>query len=311
MLKKDQQNIVKFSKMIGSGSRTMNDLYKVHTVQDVSNHPAWSKLEHYECGDSAADRIIGGVNAALGQYPWIARLGYKVSDDPDLDWMCGGAIVTDQHVLTAAHCVTTPEDDYTLQYVRLGEHDDRQDPDCVRNICAPKIQDRKVKKATIHPLYNKPLFHNDIAIIELDQPLDIHNYVAPICLPRNEEQMSILKMGDMVTVAGWGKTNMTTQHRANILQTLKLPVVDQNACSNFGSAFSMTDSEICAGAQFNRDACGGDSGGPLMKVFDTMDGPKNFLVGIVSFGPTICGTTKPGVYTSVPHFMNWILDNLI
>ncbi|XP_059053399.1 CLIP domain-containing serine protease HP8-like isoform X2 [Achroia grisella] len=250
------------------------------------------------------------MNAALGQFPWIARLGYNISDEDDLDWLCGGALVSDRHVITAAHCLQSADDGYELTSVRLGEHDTETDPDCQMSICAPKVQDRKVKTVKQHPLFNKPAFHNDIAILELATPVEINDYVAPICLLRSKDQLVDLKIGELVTVAGWGTMNMTTEQRANILQVVILPIVSPDKCSNFGSQFKVSQSEICAGAQHNKDACGGDSGGPLMKVYDTPDGPKHFLVGVVSFGPSICGIKKPGVYTSVSFFLKWILDNL-
>ncbi|KAL0869175.1 hypothetical protein ABMA27_007461 [Loxostege sticticalis] len=278
----------------------------------ISNHPAWKKLNLVECGDSAADRIIGGTNAALGQFPWIVRLGYVFSDgDGEMDWMCGGALVTDRHVVTAAHCMPTPDDDYSLTTIRLGEHDTRTNPDCELSVCAPPVQDRKVKNITKHPNFNNPPFHNDIAIIEMDMPANLNDYVAPICLPQKDDQLKGVRIGELVTAAGWGKMNMTTEERAEILQVVALPIVEPNMCDLFGHEFKLLQSEICAGAQYNKDACGGDSGGPLMKVFDTPDGPKNFLVGIVSFGPTVCGIRKPGVYSSVIYFLKWILDNIM
>ncbi|RVE47479.1 hypothetical protein evm_007890 [Chilo suppressalis] len=277
---------------------------------EISHHSAWEILNSFDCGESAADRIIGGTRAALGQFPWIARLGYVFPDDPDIDWMCGGALITDRLVVTAAHCIPSEEDEYMLINVRLGEHDIRTDPDCELGICAPAVQDRGIKNITKHPSFNTPTFHNDIAVLELNSPLDLNDYVAPICLPQSSEQLAGLKVGELAQAAGWGKMNMTTEERAKILQVVALPIVKPEMCQLFGKEFKVDASEVCAGAQFNKDACGGDSGGPLMKVYDTSDGPKTFLVGIVSFGPSICGIRKPGVYTSVTYFIKWILENV-
>ncbi|XP_013171015.1 PREDICTED: serine protease easter-like [Papilio xuthus] len=279
------------------------------TWQQVASHPSWKKLESFECGFSAADRIIGGLNAALGQFPWILRLGYTLEGEDDLDWMCGGVLVTDRHVVTAAHCVKTADDGIKLVSIRAGEYDTRTDPDCQTGVCAPPLQDRQVKAIRSHASFNKPPFHNDIAIIELDSPLDLNDYVAPICLPQ-QDQLTDLRIGELVTAAGWGKMNMSTDQRADILQYVSLPVLKPESCGFFGKGFKVEKSEICAGSQRNKDACGGDSGGPLMKIFDTAEGPKSFLVGVVSFGPTVCGIKKPGVYTSIPYFIKWILDNI-
>ncbi|CAH2045491.1 unnamed protein product, partial [Iphiclides podalirius] len=278
--------------------------------QQVANHAAWVKLESYECGFSAADRIIGGMDAALGQFPWILRLGYNLPGEDELDWMCGGVLITDRHVVTAAHCIQTDENGYKLNAVRAGEYDARTNPDCQLNVCAPPLQDRGVKSIISHPDFNEPPFHNDIAVIELQAPLELNDYVAPICLPQRD-QLTDLQIGELVTVAGWGKMNMSTDKRADILQYISLPVVTPESCNFFGRAFKVAESEICAGSQRNKDACGGDSGGPLMKIFDTPEGPKSFLIGVVSFGPTVCGIKKPGVYTSVPYFLKWVLDHIV
>ncbi|KOB65612.1 Uncharacterized protein OBRU01_17104 [Operophtera brumata] len=192
----------------------------------------------------------------------------------------------------------------------MGEYDSRKDPDCDGDVCAPAVQDREPRNITVHPSFQSPPFHNDIAVIELNEPVQLHDYVAPICLPRTLEQKTLAE-GDFITVAGWGKTNITTEERAHTLQVLSIPVVPPSQCDTFGKQFKVSETEVCAGAQKNKDACGGDSGGPAMKVFDTYDGPKTYLVGVVSFGPTHCGINKPGVYVSVPNFLDWILSVII
>ncbi|XP_073950483.1 phenoloxidase-activating factor 1-like isoform X2 [Choristoneura fumiferana] len=233
------------------------------------------------------------------------------ADEPDPDWMCGGALVTDRHVVTAAHCLANLDVGYELAFIRMGELNTETDPDCQLATCAPKVQDRKPKVIKKHPEFNKPAFHNDIAIIELDKPVELHEYVAPICLPNTEEQLAEMPLGELLTVAGWGKMNMTTEERAHILQYVQIPIVEPGACNMFGKTFTVAKSQICAGAQQNKDACGGDSGGPVMKVFDSVEGPKNYLMGVVSFGPTICGIKKPGVYAATSFYLKWILDNII
>ncbi|XP_046971366.1 melanization protease 1-like [Vanessa cardui] len=280
------------------------------TLCNVDQHPAWNIIDKFECGFSASDRIIGGMNAALGQFPWITRLGYYMSDEKEPEWLCGGALITDRYVLTAAHCVNNIAEDSELALVRIGEYDTSTNPDCQLYLCAPPVQDRKIKKVITHPSYDKPPFHNDLAIILLDTPVEINDYVLPICLPRSHQHCKA-ELSEFVTVAGWGKTNMTTEAKARILQYVSLPIVKPEFCDFFGKGFKLGVSQICAGGERNKDACVGDSGGPLMRVFDTPDGPKNFLLGVVSFGPTICGIKKPGVYTSIPYYLKWILNNIV
>ncbi|XP_052744044.1 CLIP domain-containing serine protease HP8-like [Bicyclus anynana] len=283
---------------------------KTDLWRKVSSHAAWKTLDASECGYSASDRIIGGRDAALGQFPWIVRLGYNTGD-AELDWMCGGALLTDRHVVTAAHCVQT-SDEYNLTTIRAGEHNTQTDRDCALRVCAPAVQDRNIKSIKSHSQYNKPEYHNDLALVVLDKPVQLNDYVLPICLPRREQLTpAAVRLGEPLVVAGWGTLNMTTEQRATVLQYVAVPVLPPERCNRVNQGFRLASTEICAGATLNKDACGGDSGGPMMKVFDTPDGPKTFLVGVVSFGPTICGSKQPGVYTSVPHFLPWMLDNIV
>jgi transmembrane serine protease 9 len=97
-----------------------------------------------------------------------------------------------------------------------------------------------------------------------------------------------------------------------ILQTVKLPVVDNKKCEEaFKLHAEIGPTQICVGGQVGHDSCAGDSGGPLMKV-ETLDGPpRYYLLGVVSFGVKRCGaTTKPGVYTRISAYMNWLMDNM-
>ncbi|XP_048486115.1 CLIP domain-containing serine protease HP8 isoform X1 [Plutella xylostella] len=272
----------------------------------VAQHPAWMLLDAQDCGDSVADRIIGGTNAGLGQFPWIARLGYRSEGlTSGIEWLCGGALITPLHVVTAAHC--TKSAGVVLEWVRLGEHNTLTDPDCQLWTCAPPVQDIAIERVLPHRNFSN--FHQDLAMLVLKTPAVFNDYVAPICLPRPELPGPLL--GEPLTVAGWGKMNMTTEERATVLQYVQVPLVPPEACDIFGHGFKTSAGEVCAGAVMNKDACGGDSGGPLMKVYDTPEGPKTYLVGVVSFGPTICGIKKPGVYTSVSYYLNWILDKLL
>ncbi|XP_077260708.1 CLIP domain-containing serine protease B4-like [Temnothorax americanus] len=85
----------------------------VFSMIDVTKHPSWSLLEHNNCGNSNNDRIIGGKNASLGAYPWIARIGYNMPNAPGtLSYRCGGTIINRQYIVTAAHCVVNLPEKY-------------------------------------------------------------------------------------------------------------------------------------------------------------------------------------------------------
>uniref|UniRef100_A0A1B6M098 Peptidase S1 domain-containing protein n=1 Tax=Graphocephala atropunctata TaxID=36148 RepID=A0A1B6M098_9HEMI len=111
--------------------------------KDLTSHPNWKLLDRGDdCGHNVADRIIGGDEATLGQYPWLARLGYIYDWDefdprkaPDT-YECGGTIITSLYILTAAHCQADSLSQELVE-VRLGEHNVATDPDCVDGVCAP------------------------------------------------------------------------------------------------------------------------------------------------------------------------------
>lgn len=105
-----------------------------------------------------------------------------------------------------------------------------------------------------------------------------------------------------------------TQEASKVLQTLKLPVVDHEKCVyeySIKSSIKMNERQMCAGGEERKDSCGGDSGGPLMKIITVNGMPRYFLLGVTSFGQNKCAdTTLPGIYTVVHKYWKWILDNI-
>lgn len=109
------------------------------------------------CGFSneTHNRVVGGVPARLGAWPWMALVGYKNSLG-EISFKCGGTLITSRHVLTAAHCIRND-----LFSVRLGEHD-------LSTTSETKTQDVLVSKIIPHPNYDKKDGHSDMAILVLD-----------------------------------------------------------------------------------------------------------------------------------------------
>lgn len=134
----------------------------------------------------------------------------------------------------------------------------------------------------------------------------------PICLPRGVLLAKDL-VGQMAEVAGWGVYDLKVPTGSRILQTVKLPIVQRERCTEaFRRHAIVDDQQWCVGGVIGHDSCGGDSGGPLMKV-DVIGGrtPRYYLFGVVSFGAKYCGTsTMPAVYTKISSYINWILDNI-
>ncbi|XP_065582909.1 venom protease-like isoform X2 [Artemia franciscana] len=243
-----------------------------------------------DCGSKIFPSIVGGKTATPGSHPWIASIMENSNH------ICGGALVSNKHVLTAAHCVLQGND-YT---VRLGEHDqdDKTDPNQI---------DMPVKEVVTHQDYitTRTGIKNDIALVVLETPVALTSRIAPICLPYGDLREYDFANSE-ATASGWGKLTSGGEF-ASILQEVNLKIVPQNDCSKVWR--SIKDQHICARAP-GKDSCDGDSGGPLT-VFDSKTG-LNYLIGLVSFGlRNRCADKKfPGVYTRITSYMDWIEENV-
>ncbi|XP_033149802.1 spaetzle-processing enzyme [Drosophila busckii] len=273
------------------------------------------------CGVLFADRIIGGVETKLYEFPWMALLKYKKPND-EYGFHCGGTLINSRYVLTAGHCLASSKLDkygWQLHSVRLGEWDTTTAPDCVTELgsgkrtCAPLHLDIEVEKRTIHELYvpNSIDQMHDIALLRLKTAVSYTDYVRPICLPVGNS----LRKNDFedyaMDVAGWGVTEDGKPSAVKLKITVD--VWNLERCQQKYRAYQMhlNSSQMCAGGKANVDTCQGDSGGPLM--VPTHEGNQEifFVVGVTSYGPEPCGLLGwPGVYTRVTHFVDWIQQKL-
>jgi len=290
-------------------------------TNDYMNHPAMKLLANPEtCGVSGADfRIVGGRDAQLGQFPWLVNLGYQQAGAGQTLFKCGGTLIGPRHVITAAHCVTDLPRGFQLTKVRVGEHDLEKEQDCEG--CEPP-QDMEIGKVVFHPSYGKPhAFQNDIAVIQLSKNVTENDLVHPICLPIHDDNDNYLDVGrsgaaEAITeVAGWGATTITGRRPATVLQTLTVNVTDSGQCKEVYAERGgvLGEKQICAGGQKGKDSCVGDSGSGLMRsIPDFQTGIDRWdLIGVVSFGPRLCGTEGvPGVYARVNSYLHWLLDTI-
>ncbi|GJQ76778.1 hypothetical protein Trydic_g15618 [Trypoxylus dichotomus] len=263
-------------------------LLNLITSTNDSDHPN-VKLLPSTCGvTGSVQKITNGNETALFEFPWATALKY---DRPTNSWSCGGSLINDRYILTAAHCIRSK---YKLIAVRLGEHNFDTDPDCEVGLsteCADPPQDFEVSvdDAIVHPGYNSSTWQNDIALIRLRRPANTTVYsVGPVCLPLTEsEKLFHVKN---YTVIGWGGTETGLSSR--ILLKVFVP-------------------KLCAGGKNGQDSCAGDSGGPLTGDYVSTDSIRTVQYGIVSLGPKICGKEDfPAVYTRVDKYVRWILDNI-
>ncbi|GLV43397.1 Melanization Protease 1 [Carabus blaptoides fortunei] len=284
-----------------------------YTNFNPTKHPNWQLFDHTICGNSLADRIIGGINATLGQYPWIARIGYNSTINVTAKpvFRCGASLINANYVLTAAHCVTNLPNQLKVAIVKLGEFDITKNIDCEFGECADKPQDIKPSEILVHHKYGSPPFQNDIALIRLQKPAKFTKWVLPVCLPHGA-LMAKSFLSEFGEVIGWGYFDISKSVGSDVLQTVKLPVINNTRCRRAFRTIRISDEkQMCVGGEKGKDSCNGDSGGPMLKAEVVNGPPRYYQIAVVSFGARNCGgTSTPGVYTRVVYYMSWILDNI-
>ncbi|CAF3431607.1 unnamed protein product [Rotaria socialis] len=227
-------------------------------------------------------RIVGGTEAVAHSWPWIVSLQSR-------DHFCGGTLIDNRHVVTAAHCI-----DSTNFRVIAGLHQRT-------NINGPRSQILGVQRVFVHEQYNKKTEANDIALVRLAQPAQFNDYVGAICLPGPDPQES-----ERVTVAGWGVLS-ENGNSASSLRQVTVNVMNNQAQQAYRNSFDVRQ-QIGAGIPNigGKDSCQGDSGGPLMYNANN----QWYLSGVVSFGDG-CGAAKyPGIYTRTSAYLTWLRSKM-
>jgi len=246
--------------------------------------------QKYKCGvDSLGEsRIVGGQEASPHSFPWSVSL--KVS------WgthFCGGSIINERFILTAAHCVAWGKEILRSKVVVGAHHLDTPGSGDTR------VTEHSIKKAKYHIHYNKDTTDADVAVIELREPIEFRANAVPVCLPEETEEF----LEEPATVIGWGRLQEYGES-SRVLREVSVKIISNEVCSYMYQPIEVTGNMLCAGdAKGGKDACQGDSGGSLN--VNTSDGQWK-QVGIVSWGRG-CGLPEyPGVYTRVTVFRDWI-----
>ncbi|XP_056292235.1 hyaluronan-binding protein 2-like isoform X2 [Pseudoliparis swirei] len=238
-------------------------------------------------------RIFGGLKVPPGAAPWQVSLQMrsKNSNNP-YRHICGGVLIESCWVLTAGHCIEQMKD---MQVVVGG---------LSLNTKESTEQTLKVEEAIVHENYRESpaAVYNDIALLRLRGTDGVcaneTQLVKTACLPDAQ-----LPDGMECTISGWGATE-DSQFGSNHLLEANVMLISQERCSErqvYGGV--LTNSMFCAGyLQGGVDSCQGDSGGPLT----CNQNNSKVIYGLVSWGDQCGRKNKPGVYTRVTHFLDWI-----
>nr|XP_028560391.1 serine protease 27-like [Podarcis muralis] len=250
---------------------------------------------HWVCGRPITlNRNVGGEDSVEGEWPWqvsVKKMGKHI---------CGGALITHDWIVTAAHCFP-PEGDLSQYSVLLG---------------ANKLENSWPHKQSIgvgdiirNPRYAGEATSGDIALVRLIFPVRFTNYISPICVPAPNVDFPA---GMMCWVTGWGDISEGQDLPSpKKLQKLQVPIIDLQTCRRLYSIDMgpnlpqkpIQDDMMCAGyAEGMKDTCKGDSGGPLMCKINQ----EWLLAGIVSWGEGCAEKNRPGVYIRLTAYHDWI-----
>lgn len=254
----------------------------------AGSEPYSKRVDEYLKG--VAPKIVNGKEAKISDFPWQVSLGVSWIGNPYEAHFCGGSLYAQKWIVTAAHCVvdTMPKD----IVVTVGT--DKLTSGAVRlNVATIYVKGDYVKKTQ----------DNDIALLELREPVKVGANIQFIPLLTGDEEKTALVANTNLMVTGWGLTSEGGP-TSKSLRYAVVPWIPSNQCNRpLAYDGAITDNMICAGWEAGgTDACQGDSGGPLsLKV-----GSGSKLAGIVSWGKGCAQPNKVGVYTRVAKYAQWV-----
>ncbi|KRF97663.1 uncharacterized protein Dwil_GK28141 [Drosophila willistoni] len=242
-------------------------------------------LQALEVRSKSMERIVNGKQAAEGQFPYIVFLRVLLNDSC---LSCGGSIIANDWILTAAHCTQRAQ----RVIIYYGS---------IEIAKAQVVVEVQASSIIQHPKYDRTVLTNDISLIH-SKWVDFNDRIQRIALPK-PKQVGESFDAQWSLVAGWGSTfDYKLVAIPELLQWASLHITPKHWCK---VAYPhITENDLCAGSPYRQSSCAGDSGGPLVLI------KENIIVGVTSHGHGLgCRYGFPGVYIRVSKYLDWIREN--
>lgn len=227
-------------------------------------------------------RIVGGRSCAEENHSFIVSLQNRTRHH-----FCGGSLLNEYWVLTAAHC------SFGDEIIAVAARD------------TPGQEVRKVDKAFPHPYYKFSSFMDDIGLLKLSQPIDESKFISYVKIPEQSITGEVNNFCPMVLVMGWGRLSAKSTTSSKTLQCVILPVLTEIECRRYYRPLQYVFiTSMCTLSKEGKDVCRGDSGGPVICR------EKEVQLGIVSFGKECGNPNSPSAYTRVDDYLTFISSTM-
>ncbi|XP_069508924.1 transmembrane protease serine 12-like [Ambystoma mexicanum] len=239
-------------------------------------------------------RIVGGKTAVRGSWPWQVSLQFYNTTTRQYVHFCGASVITRTWLLSAAHCFNGLRSESSWRAV-AGLH--------TLYVRSVGVDSYAISRIIIKSNFNIPTYRHDIALLRLQAPIKYNDFIQPICLPNFADPGNKLPC----FISGWGALKERGHPSPDLLEA-QVDLIPREICNQDDwYAGVIGEGMICAGFESGGiDACQGDSGGPFACFIQ--DQKRFYQLGIISFGKGCAAPKRPGVYTYVHHYKNWIDD---
>ncbi|XP_052895775.1 brachyurin-like [Anopheles moucheti] len=285
--------------MVYGASLPTIDWSRVKRVEQLDHY--WARLppelQVYRNASRPDARISNGLEARPGQFPYQAIV---LAEFGVLTTMCGGSVLTQNFILTSAHCVMFDQVNKAGGGTVIAGALNRLEVE-------PSQQQIRFSNIgiTVHPLYAVSNYRFDVAVVRLNTALRFTTYVQPVRLPGLLDQRQF--DGQIGTISGFGRTSDTNSAFATTLQYTVNTIMSNGACIDRWGTMLVEPQNVCLAGDGGRSACTGDSGGPL--TIQEQSG-LTLQVGVTSFGSADgCTRGMPTVYARITFFLDWIRAN--